>query len=74
MVHLGIAVHRSETQIGHVDYVTTPTDTHEKVLWLDVLVKKVLRVDVFNAMDELVCEQKHSFERKFAVAIIEEIL
>lgn len=56
MVQLGMAAPRSETQTGHVDYVTTSTDTHQKVLWLDFLGEKVLRVDVLSAMDKLGCE------------------
>lgn len=56
MVQLGRAVLRSETQTGHVEYVTISTDTHQKVLWLDFLGEKVLRVDVLSAMDKLGCE------------------
>lgn len=55
-VCLGIAVLLGQTEINHVDLVTTLSNTHEEVVRLDIAVDEGLGVDVFDAGDELIGE------------------
>ena len=48
---LGIPVLFGETEIDHVDLVSTLADSHQKVVGLDIPVDKVSRVDVLNSRD-----------------------
>jgi hypothetical protein len=73
-VRLGIAVFLSQTEIDHVDLVAALANAHEEVVGLDVTVDEGLGVDVLNAGDELVGEEKHRLQRELAVAEVEQIL
>jgi hypothetical protein len=73
-VGLGIAVLLCQTEINDVDLVAALANAHEEVVRLDVTVDERLGVDVLNAGDELVREEKDSLQRELAVAEVEEIL
>jgi hypothetical protein len=73
-VRLGIAVLLGQTEIDHVDLVATLANAHEEVVGLDVTVDEGLGVDVLNAGDELVGEEKNGLQRELAVAEVEQIL
>jgi hypothetical protein len=49
-------------------------DADQKVIWLHVSVKEVLILHEFDARDHLVCEHANSFQRKFTVAVLKQIL
>lgn len=40
-----------ETEIDDVDLIATLADTHKEVVWFDIPMDEVARVDVFNARD-----------------------
>jgi hypothetical protein len=40
-----------ETKIDNVDLISMLTNTHEEVVWFDILVDKVTERDVFNMRD-----------------------
>lgn len=73
-VGLRVAVLLGQTEIDHIDLVTTLANTHEEVVRLDVAVDEGLGVDVLNAGDELVGEQEDGLEGELAVAEVEEVL
>jgi len=50
-VGLGIPVLFGQTEIDHVDLVSTLADSHQKVVGLDISVDKVSRVNVFDSRD-----------------------
>lgn len=50
-VGLGVAELLCETEVNDVYLVTALADTHQKVVWLDIAVDKVARVDVLDAGD-----------------------
>jgi hypothetical protein len=73
-VRLGIAVLFGESKVDDIDLVAALTNTHEEVVWLDITVDKRLGVDVLNAGDELIGQEKHGLQRELAVAEVEKIL
>ena len=50
---LGVAVFFGEPKVDDIDLVTPLADAHEEVVWLDVAVNEVARVDVLYARDLL---------------------
>jgi hypothetical protein len=73
-VGLGVAVLLGQTEIDHVDLVTTLANTHEEVVGLDITVNEGLGVDVFDAGDELIGEEKNGLQGELAVAEVEQVL
>jgi hypothetical protein len=73
-VGLGVAVLLSKTEIDDIDLVATLSDAHEEVVRLDVAVDERLGVDVLDAGDELVGQEKNSLQRELAVAEVEQVL
>lgn len=71
---LGVTVLLGQTKINDIDLVTTLSDTHEEVVWLDITVDKALGVDVFDAGDELIGKQENCLQRELSIAEIEKIL
>jgi hypothetical protein len=73
-VSLRVTVFLSQTEINHVDLVATLANAHQEVVGLDVTMNEGLGVDVLNAGDELVREEKDRLQGEFAVAKVEKIL
>jgi hypothetical protein len=73
-VSLGVTVLLSESEINNVDLVASLANAHEEVVRLDVTVDEGFGVDVFDAGDELVCQEEDGLQREFAVAEVEEVL
>ena len=73
-VCLWVTVLLGQTEINDIDLVTTLSDAHQEVVWLDITVNKGLGVDVLDARDELVGEQQNGLQGELAVAEVEEIL
>jgi len=73
-VSLGVTVLLGQTEIDNVDLVSTLADTHEEVVRLDITVDEGLGVDVLDAGDELIGEEKDSLQGELSVAEVEEIL
>ena len=48
---LGVAVLFGQTKVNNVHLVPTLSDAHQKVVWFDVAMNKVLGVDIFDARD-----------------------
>lgn len=72
-VCLGIPVLLGQTEIDHVDLVSSLANAHQEVVWLDIPVNEALGVDVLDAADELVGEQEDGLEGELAVAEIEKV-
>jgi hypothetical protein len=73
-VSLWVSVLLGKTEINDVDLVSTLSNAHEKVVWLDITVDERLGMDVLNARDELVGKQEDSLQGELAVAEVEKIL
>lgn len=50
-VCLGVAVLFGETKVNDVDLIAALAHAHEEVVWLDVTMDEIARVDVFDARD-----------------------
>lgn len=73
-VGLGVTVLLSQTEINNVDLVAALADTHEEVVRLDITVDEGLGVNVLNARDQLISEEKDGLQGEFSVAEVEEVL
>lgn len=73
-VSLWVSVLLGQTEINDIDLVTTLTNTHEEVVRLDITMDEGFGVNVFDAGDELIGEEKDRLQGEFAVAEVEEIL
>lgn len=73
-VGLRVTVFLGQPKINYIDLVSTFSNTHEEVVWLDVSMNEGFGVDIFNARDELIRQQKYRFQGEFAVAKVEKIL
>ena len=71
---LGVTVLLSQTEINNVDLVAALADTHEEVVRLDITVDEGLGVNVLNARDQLISEEKDGLQGEFSVAEVEEVL
>lgn len=72
-VRLGVSVLLGQTEIDDVDLVASLSNTHEEVVWFDVSVDEVSRVNVLDSGDELIGEQKDGLERELSVAEVEQV-
>lgn len=64
---------RCKPQVGYVDTVAVPTHPHQEVLGLDVLVDDILRMNVLESGNDLVCQHQYRLEREKSATVIEEI-
>jgi hypothetical protein len=73
-VGLGVTVLLGQTEINDIDLVAPLTNTHEEVVWLDITVDKALGVDILDAGNQLVGQEKDGLQGELPVAEVEEIL
>ena len=73
-VRLWVTVLLGQTEINHVDLVSTLANAHQEVVRLDIAVNERLGVDVLNAGNELVGEEQDCLQGELAVAEVEQIL
>jgi hypothetical protein len=73
-VGLGVTVFLGQSEIDDIDLVAALADAHEEVIRLDITVDEGLGVDVLDAGDELIGQQKNGLQGELAVAEVEEIL
>lgn len=73
-VRLGVAVLLGQTKVNDVDLVATLANTHQEIVGLDITVNEGLGVNVLDARDELVGQEKNSLERELSVAKVEKVL
>ena len=70
---LWVAILFGKAKVNHVDLVAPFPNAHQEVVGLDIAVDKGLGMDVFDAGDQLVGQQKNRLQGKLAVAKVEEI-
>ena len=73
-VRLWVTVFLGQTEIDDIDLVAALADTHEEVIRLDITVDEGLGMDVLDAGDELIGQQKNGLQGELAVAEVEKIL
>lgn len=61
-------------KVGDVHDIALSTSAHEEVIGLYVSVHYPLRVHILQALNELIAEHQHRFQRKAAFAEVEEII
>ena len=47
-VRLGVTELLGKTKVDHIDLVTILSNAHQEVIWLDVMMYEVARVDILN--------------------------
>lgn len=70
---LRVTIFLGQPKINDIDLISTFSDTHEEVVWLNVSMNEGFGVDVFDARNELIRQQKYRFQGEFTVAKVEEI-
>ena len=55
-----------KTKVDHIDLVTILSNAHQEVIWLDVMMYEVARVDILNVrnLSQRVSEEKRQIHRK----------
>lgn len=71
---LGVAVFLGQAKVNDIDLVASLPDAHEEVVGLDIAVDEGLGMDVLDARDELVGEEKDRLQGELPVAEVEEVL
>lgn len=59
-VSLRVTVFLSQPKVNNIDLTATLADTYGEVVWLDIAVDEGFRVNVLDAGDELISEEKNS--------------
>ena len=72
-VSLRVAELLGKTEIDDVNLIATLSDAHKEIIGFDITVNEVARMDVFNARDKLICEQKNGLQAEFAVTKVEKV-
>merc|ERR550532_767921 len=73
LLRLWVPVLFCQAKVDDVHHVCLLSKTNEEVVRLDVTVDEVLGMQVFNAIDHLVCKHDHSLEAEFAIAEAKQI-
>lgn len=73
-VGLWVTVLLGETEIDDINLVAALADAHEEVIWLDITVDEGFGVDILDAGDELIGEEKDSLQGELSVTEVEKIL
>lgn len=73
-VSLRVTVLLRQTKVDNIDLVATLANTHQEVVGLDITVDERLGVDVLDAGDELISQEKNGLQRELSVAEVEEVL
>lgn len=68
-----VAVFLGQAKVDAVDLIAAFSNPHQEVVRLDVAMDEGLGVDILDARNELIHEQKNRLERKFAVAEVEQV-
>lgn len=69
-----VTVLLSQTEVDDVDLVPTLSNAHQEIVRFDVTMDKGLGMNVFNAGNELIGQQKDRLQGEFAIAKVEQIL
>jgi hypothetical protein len=72
-VSLWVTVLLGETEIDNVDLIATLANAHEEVVGLDITVDERLGMNVLDAGNQLIGEEKDGLEGELPVAEVEEI-
>jgi hypothetical protein len=73
-VSLWVTVFLGQPKVNNIDLISELADTHEEVVRLDITVDEGPGVDVLDAEEELIGEEKNSLQGELAVAEVEEVL
>lgn len=53
---------RRKAEVGDIDAVPLLSCSHQEILWLDISVNQILRVDMLKAADQLISNHQNRFE------------
>jgi hypothetical protein len=73
-VSLRVAVFLGQTEVNNIDLVSSLANSHQEVVRLDIAVDEGFGMNVLDAGDELISEEKNRLERELSVAEVEEVL
>jgi hypothetical protein len=60
-----------QAEIDSVKYVSLLSETHEKILWLDIAMEDALRMNILDSRNGLVGDEEDSLKRESPAAIVE---
>jgi hypothetical protein len=68
-----LSVSLSQTKVNDVHIVLFLTNSNQKVVRFDVSMKEMSRMYILDSLNHLISEHEHCFQRKFSLAVVEEI-
>ena len=60
-----------QTEINNVYVVLLLADSNQEVVWLNITMEEVPRMDKLNSLEHLIGQHKHCFKGEFALAVVE---
>lgn len=70
---LRIPIPFGQAKVYNVHVVLSFAYSNQEIVWFDVSMKEQSRVDVLYALNHLISQHQHRLERKFSLAVIEQI-
>ena len=71
LASLRVAEPLSQTEINNVYVVLLLADSNQEVVWLNITMEEVPRMDKLNSLEHLIGQHKHCFKGEFALAVVE---
>ena len=71
LASLGVAEPLRQTEINNVYVVLLLADSNQEVVWLNITMEEVPRMDKLNSLEHLIGQHKHCFKGEFALAVVE---
>jgi len=59
-----------KAKVDHIYIVLLLTDTNQKVVWFDISMQEMARMDKLNPLKHLISKHQDSFETEFSLAVI----
>ena len=71
LASLRVAEPLRQTEINNVYVVLLLADSNQEVVWLNITMEEVPRMDKLNSLEHLIGQHKHCFKGEFALAVVE---
>ena len=71
LASLRVAEPLGQTEINNVYVVLLLADSNQEVVWLNITMEEVPRMDKLNSLEHLIGQHKHCFKGEFALAVVE---
>ena len=71
LASLRVAEPLGQTEINNVYVVLLLADSNQEVVWLNITMEEVPRMDKLNSLEHLIGQHKYCFKGEFALAVVE---